>query len=750
MKTFSANLQNSTQTSYANNGKTTILGRAFQKTINSQSVIGPALTNFIDVQTLAGFIPSFSYYNPNTNRLFVLGPVAATPTVALFNFNNSTGAYSYVGKISMALGNAAATTYVHAGFTVYENGGVITVCYSGSGSVVVNGGTYIAANLAVSDFTIGGTVITPASGSNQKAVYFLQDSAALGAAHVASTPWGNCLPQFSSTAGINTKLYQWNGTLALPQIYVWDLAVTPTVAGIITNGVSAQTTLYAGTAPSAFFTMGASNNGYANGDAIVLQNGTGNVPSNFTQWVTGTLQVAASNVYFIRDLQLVSGNYYFNLATTAGGAAVTPASSTSSFSMLRAFGTCSSNFAFKTGVFSTAFSLGAILKVNTVGYCKPTSSPANAALNGQDCLYMYTTTGLYIGKISDLSSGSTSWASMTFTGINITGTGIDVVAPTVAIGCYSGQGLTGALDKFIYVTNTSTYVAKPYQNSNISYVFGGITNTYYETLNPVTTQMGATALTGINCVGGWLFACSSGIGQRGIVFADVGSDAGQGYSGVISPVLSVQPGTVFKSINTIEQLFDYTDSFNFWIRNGSTSSDAAFSSGTLPVGSPTSSGVVSNGWTSIKTAVDLSSSTIGPYFQLCATYQIMTLLANTPAQIQDMQYTCSPPTEQSDNWSVDNDNTTQGLGSPSYVSWRLQATYSSSVPTLYARVQDVNGNVIFSANTSANPTSFQYSTNAGSSWSPLGTIPNTVDTRVRVLVSPTPGVSVAFPNIRES
>lgn len=748
MKTFLAGLQSSVVTTY-DKTKTTALGRAFQKTINSQQVIGPALSQFIDVQTLAGFVPTYSYFNPTTNRLYVLGPASATPTVALFNFNNATGVYSYVGKIVMSISNVAATTHAFKGFVVYENGGLIYPIISTTGSVVINGGNFVAWGLSASDFTVGGTTIFAASGSNQKAVYFLQDSAALGSAHVATTTWGVALPQFSSSGTVNTKLWQFNGTLALPQLYSWDLSLTPTVAGIVTNGVSAQTTLYAGTSPSAFFTMGASNNGYANGDAVVLMNGTGSVPTAFTAWLAGTAQTAAVNVYFIRDLQQVTGNWYFNLATTTGGAAVTPTSSTSLFTMLRAFGINSSLFSLKTGVLATAFSLGAILNSNSIGYAKPTSAPANTALNGQDCLYMATSTGLYMGKISDLTSNGTTWSSMTFTGINITGTGIDIVAPTATFACYSGQNSAFDVDRWIYATNVATYIIKPYQASNITEVFGGVTNTYYETLNPVTVQMGATAINGINCMGGWFFACSSGVGQRGIVFGDLYSDGSFGNSAIVSPILSVPAGTIFKELDSLEQLFDYTDSLNFWVRNATTSADAIFNSASLPSGSP-SLGTVVNGWTAVKTCQDLSSLNLGPFFQLCVTFQISTLLANTPAQVNDLKYTCLPPAEQSDNWNVDNDNTTQGSGSPSYVSWRLQSAYGTSVPTLYARVYDTSGNLIFSANTASNPTAFQYSTNQGSSWTALGTIPNTVDTRVRVLVNPTPVVTVAQPSLRES
>jgi hypothetical protein len=750
MKTYVAGLQTSTQTSYANNGKTTMLGRAFQKSINSQSVIGPALTQFIDVQTLAGFIPSQSFFNPSTGHLFLLGPTSPTPIVALFNFNNATGAYSYVGKVTLALGNVAATTYVLRGFKVYENAGVINVLVSVTGSIAINGGTYVGWGLAASDFTIGGTSIFSASGSNQKAVYFLQDPAAVGSAHVATTSWGIALPYTSSNGAVNTKLWQFNGTLALPQLYSWDLSLTPTVAGIITNGISAQTTLYAGTSPSAFFTMGASSNGYANGDPIVLMAGTGAVPTAFSAWASGTAQTAAVNVYFIRDLQLVSGNYYFNLTATTGGVAITPTSSTASFSMLRAFGTNTSLFSLKTGVLSPAFTLGTILQNNSCGYANPISAPANTALNGQDCLYFMTTLGLYLGKISDLTSLSTSWASMTFTGINISGTGIDITVPSAANGTYSGQGNAADIDRFIYATNVSTFVIKPYQASNITDVFGGVTNTYYETLNPVTVQAGVAAITDTSCYGGWLFICSSTIGQRGVVFVDMYSDANFGNSGVISPVLNIPAGSTFKEINTIEQLFNYTDSMNFWVRNGATSTDAVFASGTLPLGSPSVSGATSNGWTNIQTSSDLSAITIGPFFQLCVTFQIATLLANTPAQLSDLLYTVIRTNEISDNWEGSVDNTTQNGASPAYTAFRLQVAYATAVPTMYFRAYDDNGNLVASANTSANPTLFQYTTNNGTSWSALGTVPNTaLTTELRYLWPTPPGVRVTS-SIRES
>ena len=758
MKTILANLNGSVQTSYSNNGKTTVFGRAFQKSINSQNVIGPQLTQWLDVLQLYALNPIDAYYNPNTGHLFVLSAASTTLTalniwVQLFNFSSSTNwVPTYVGKVNLNFANSAASSPAIKGFSVYESGGNITPIISITGSVPIEGSTYIAYNLTTSSFTVGGSTAWTASGASQAGyMYFLQDSSALGVNHVATTAWGQALPQYSSSGTVNTKVWQANGSFALPQMYSWDLSLAPSVAGTVTNGISAQTTSYAGTSPAAYFQMSAQN-GYSltNGDQVVLQNGTGNVPTGFTAWVSNTLQVAATNVYFVRDLQNTSGNWQFNLSTTSGGAAVVPTSSTSLFTMMRAFGTSSSMFNLKTGVL-TALTGGAIVN-NTMNYAKPISSPANTTLQGLDCISFQSSTALYMFKISDLTSGATTWPSLLTAGVTNTGTGLDVTAITTTQGEYSGSGLTGDLDNFIYVTNSSTFILKPYKvpGTALTSVFGGTTDTYYAGQNPVTVQAGVATITQIHTAGGFLFVCSTTAGQSGVAIMDMGSDALFGYSGVVSPVIGIPSGTIYKYIDTIEQLFNYTDSINFWVRSASTSSDASFSSVTLPLGSPGTSGVISNGWTSLATAIDNSSVSVGPYFQLCGTYDICTLDANTPAQIYDLISAILPPAEQSDYWAVDSDNTTQGSGSPSYVSWRLMTSYLTSVPTMYARVYDTNGNLIFSANTTSNPTAFQYSTNDGTSWNALGTIPNTVDTRVRVLVSPTPVVTVAQPSLRES
>ena len=163
-----------------------MLGRVFQKTINGQQVMGPILTNFIDVQTLTAVTPLYSYYSSTTKRLYVLSTASASPTVLLFNFDptmNLLGSnpWTYVGKVILTLANAAATTHSFRGFKVHDiNPANIMILISSTGSVAINGGTFVGYKIVLADFVPGGTTLWAATQTNQKAVYFLQDYNGLG------------------------------------------------------------------------------------------------------------------------------------------------------------------------------------------------------------------------------------------------------------------------------------------------------------------------------------------------------------------------------------------------------------------------------------------------------------------------------------------------------------------------------------------------------------------------------------------
>lgn len=1183
MKTILGNLQASTQTTYANNGKTTLVGRVTQRVINSQNVIGGPLTRFIDTQTIVGVAPQYTYYNPNTNRLWVCGVISAATTVMLFNFNSTTGEATFVGRIIMNLPNVAATTYTPRGFAVYESDGTATVLVSATGSVAINSGIFMANKIPIASFTVGGTNIWAASTTDEVAVYQLQDSLLNGVLNPLTTSQGVILPQFSPDSAVNTKVWQWNGTLAASQLFSWDLAIPPQVGGLTAPGnVSSAVTAFANTSPAAFFTMPTNSAGFnaTNDDPVVV---TGTPPTNIPAWTPGTLQTTG-NVRFIRDLQqqqsltvssvpkqytftataitaavspgaqytnntqtftinlltasasttvlatgtgaptasgtltrvanqfvftstanidaiengatytnngqtftftraygtgttsfvclgtgapsasgtltlatgtgpatitfstfsatvgpatitfsvalsvderyqfnivagpaaplgtrytqganeytlaaalaatgvvvntngaaapagsgnllvvanqftftvpatasqIVAGTVYthnsqtytvgnityaagvtsftllgsgapiltggtltlssgtgpasivftaasavvatatipytstvyssgilagatytytingtnytltfptgclagdtsviataltgnpapivmqqtgalvrasgvgpevisfsarsagawfFNLAATVAGTAVVPNAAVNTFNIRYAFGITYNQFNYKTAALGTTFSLGTILNNQNTGHARPMSVPTFPTLQNQDCIFMGTTLGLYMGLISDLSTlaynfsipastvsagavymqnnqyftvrssitGDTSlscfatgapsasgiltkvsgtgptvlafsgfvlqgstWASMNFAGINMLGTGNDIVAPTAAQVVYGcGSGFPFDLDVFIINQSPSSFVAKPLQSNAILDFWGGQSNNFLETkTDPVSFAIFNTVGT-VSTRNGWFFLSQpTQVGQRGVLAYDISSDAIYQKSGIISPVVELPPGSRIKIAEVLQQLEYNTGFSNLWVRSGSSKLDPNFNSGTLPVGNPTSSGVISNGWTSLVGPNDVESFAVGPYYQFCITFQTTGRAARMPIQVQDLALSVQLPGEASEKWAPSADNTSDSSESPMFIAWRLQVPYSVSVPTLYVRGYDDAGNVVATFNTSANAGNFEYSTNNGISWLPLGTIPNTaLTTEIRLNVTTPPAVS---------
>lgn len=537
---------------------------------------------------------------------------------------------------------------------------------------------------------------------------------------------------------------------------------------------------------------------------------TGN-PAPIVMQQTGVLVRSAGVGPEVINFSATSGGaWFFNLGPTAAGAAVIPSASVNTFDIRYAFGITYNQFVYKTAPLGTAFALGTILNNQNTGHARPMSVPAFPALQNQDCIFMGTTTGLYMGLISDLSTlayaftiaasnvtagavymqnnqyftvrttitGGTSlscfatgapsasgvltkvsgtgpdflqysgfiiqgntWTSMNFSGVNMLGTGADIVPPLAAQVVYGcGSGFPYDLEAFIINQSPSSFVAKPYQSNNVVDFWGGQSNTFLETKTDPVSFAIFNAVGTISTRNGWFFISQpTQIGQRGIISYDISSDGIYQKSGIISPVVDLPLGSKIKLTEVLQQLEYQTGFPNLWVRSGSSLSDANFSTGTLPIGNPVAGGTISNGWTSLVAPNDVESFALGPYYQFCITFQTTGRAARMPLQVQDLVLSVQLPGEASEKWAPSVDNSTQSGNSPMYVAWRLQVPYATSVPQLYVKGYDDAGNVVASFNTVANAASFSYSTNNGGSWTALGTIPNTAfTTEVRVLVATPP------------
>lgn len=673
--------------------KTTTQGRYYQKTINSQQVLGPPLTQFFDVitDTTAGgaVTPSGVFrispiLTGNIARVFILGSEAGGLTpLLLYTFDITTGAHVYIGRVNIQTPDVAATTTTFRSLNVEDNGTTGWKLFiTTTGSVLINGGPFLVNNLALSDFVqIGFPTISFATGNNQKAVYFMQDPAFIGSAHLNTAIAGASLDR------ANNKLYVHNGIAATHQYYVFDYTASPTYLTAAVTGTAA-TDIITDTGHT-----------FVNGDPVV-----------FTA-LTGGAGLVVGTTYFV--VTSVAGVSY-QLSATSGGAAINFTTDITAATIGRAFGTNTNLFTHKTGNLPAL--TGTLLLNNSENF----AVPAHGTNSGFDCVAFGTTTNLYMGKLSELTVGAVTWPSLASS--NVLGATNEVTAPTPAFITWDDS-----IDRFSFVSNASVFYFKQLVNSIIDLVAGFVNTIYYEAVTVDVVDFGAVTILGANSNHGWCLFIGGTVGQRGIFAQDIKSNSFFDYSYIVSKVISNANNTVIQHA-TLEQLFDFTSPMEFFYRT------SGF-------------GSITGGWTPFEIA---EVTIVPPSDQI--QYKVAT---NAPgdagtngSQINDLTVIFENNLESSDHWQISKDLSSTG-GTHKVVAYLAQA-FTSVVPTLYARAtQQGTTTSVGSANTSANPTQFRYSTNGGTSWNALGTIPNVVGTLVEWTISPTPTVAY-LPSIKES
>jgi len=686
MRYLKADLLDDVVSSY-DQTKTTTQGRAFSKTVDGKTALGPPLNKFLDVQIDAAVTPvANNMYMTSNGRIFMLGAEAgaATPLI-LYTINYATGAYTYVGRVNINLPDVAATTTIYRSIKVVDTGTTgWKVFIATTGSVIINGGTMLVNNLALADFVpIGFPTIPFATGNDQKAVYFLQDPANLGSLHINS----NISSAGAAMDFANSRLYVHNGVSATHQYYVFNTATAPTWSSSAVTGTESTNIInHAG-------------HSFVNGDQLVFAS------------ITGGTGLLVNTVYFV--VSAVAGVSY-QLSATTGGTAINFTTDVSAGQIGRAFGQTGSNFVHKTGNLPAL--TGTLLITDSEDFAQPQHGP----LSGFDCVFFGTTSGMYLGKLSELTSGVTSWPSLAT--VNLLGAANQIVLPAPTYMAWSN-----ALDRAIWSTGL-VFVMKKFLNNSIDAIFGGTNNRYFEGLvvNDAVELQPAAAIVALDVENGWIAISNVTVGQRGIMLSDIRSEAQFDYSYVVTKVLDT-PSSVLKYVTTIDALYDYTGSLEVYYRT------SGF-------------GSISGGWTLCPFAEDLTALASSDQIQFKILFTTLGLDTSIPAQLCDFFLGYESLTDSSENWELSVDNSDNG--NPSRTSFRLKKAYASSVPTLHYRAYDLTNVLLVDHTTVANAARFEYSTNDGTSWLALGTIPNTVGTLVRYTFSTPPGVDIR-PSIKE-
>jgi len=366
MKWIKSDLVDDVVSSY-DQTKTTIQGRVAAKTISGTPVLGPPLTKFIDVFTDTAQTPASTVYCTDNGRLFVLGAAVNgtsydTLPILLYDFDLTTGAHAYVGRIDIQLPNLAATTHTIRSLKVIDTGTTNwKIFISTVATVTINGGLFLANKIDKADFIpIGPPVIPMATSTDAKAVYFLQDPSNIGVGQLNIATAGSILDNAAN------RIYLHNGIAATHQYYVYDTSIAPTWTSNAVTGTEATNTI--------------------NDVGHTFVN---NTPVIFSS-ITGGAGLVAGLPYFV--VGAVAGVSY-QLSLTSGGAAINFTTDISAGTIGRAFGTTGSNFIHKTGNLPAL--VGTLILNDSEDKATPVNAPLNGGvLNGNACVFFATSSNL--------------------------------------------------------------------------------------------------------------------------------------------------------------------------------------------------------------------------------------------------------------------------------------------------------------------------------------------------------------------
>jgi len=361
---------------------------------------------------------------------------------------------------------------------------------------------------------------------------------------------------------------------------------------------------------------------------------------------------------------------------------------------------------------------GTVLLVNCVKLGTPGSWSSNS---GSLCLHFLTTTTIYHAKVSDITNGAASLASLSSGNMS---NGTDLT-PTGAFGQYAAF-----LDKYVIMTSTGNVIVKQGINNDANTKFFGL-NSYIKgeiggTVTPV--DFGAITNLCLTCCTSFAIMTNTSVGQRGFVSIDLGSDEssvgnatssfpGQINASIISPVIS---GNFSQGVSA---------AFSFELAKRAVKPTVQYRTSNFSTGPGAGFDAT---WTTAPRDGDMSALANASQVQFRFLFTIMALEVTNPPQIVEGYFIYTDLTQSSDNWVGSTDNTSGSGANPFYVAFRLQTAYASSVPKLFFRGIDDSGNaVVF--DTVTNASLFSYTTNNGTSWTALGTIPNTaLTTEVRL------------------
>ena len=462
------------------------------------------------------------------------------------------------------------------------------------------------------------------------------------------------------------------------------------------------------------------------------------VGSRVRFWSTGTFPsgIAADTDYWV----VAQAGSTVQVSATPNGAAISPGTftgtltigltATGNFYAYNAFGQTAELFDYSTNAIPGFTGTG-------TANCVDPATPNHTINAGFPCVFFGSSTSLFLGRISELTAGASTWPSLLVQN-NLPNIANNTVAPVTLFSNWS-QVLDRAILAQTTASGPSRFIIKRIVNTEADFNFGVAQNRALESAvaaSPIDGQeVGAVVAANSEVRQGWLILPLTSVNQRGAIIADLKSDpffdaidSGLTPSdGFITKVINVPPGS-FIAAHVQRQIAGETGRPRIQYR-------------TSGFGSPT------GGWTDLPSDNDMTSVPAATQIQFKCLFPLFESSHARGAQVSEIRVVVQPNNENSDNWEISDEWSENGA--PSRVAFRLKEAYATVVPQLFFRARDLSDVLLISHDTVANIGNFQYSTDNGMTWLPLGTVPNTVGTLIRYTFTSPPGVDIR-PSIRES
>jgi hypothetical protein len=364
---------------------------------------------------------------------------------------------------------------------------------------------------------------------------------------------------------------------------------------------------------------------------------------------------------------------------------------------------------------------GTLLLTNSIDYTVPTSGPNST----NPCVIFHTTTTMYRGRLSELTSGATTWPSLEF--VNNLGNINEFVAQTALRATFS-ESLQRVILLFSSTTAPATVLVKQFVNDQQDLICTVLSADNNEAISKEMYKFKSPiAPIGFDARVGYLSIISGTTGARGVYTAAFDVDDIYDLTSIISPVLDIRS----------EQVFRFTAGF---VRPD-LASPIVVCYRTSGFGSPT------GGWIKAPDDLDFGGiSSASGYIQVKITFKVFVNDTTNGLQLYSAGLITRNINAMSEFWEYSHDDSSPG--NPSIAAFRLKKAYPTSVPTLFFRARDLSDNLYVQSNTIADSGLFEYSTDGGVNWLSLGTIPNTTGTLIRYTFAVPPGIDVR-PSLRE-